>query len=269
MTSSARERQEQILAEIYQKRHVSARDLAARMAVSEATVRRDLKALAETGKVDLVHGGATLPRMGDFGLQTPHMEAKRQIGRLAADLVADGDQIFLDSGTTCFAMAAFLKRKRGLSVIINSARLAVELVMPGTSVIMLGGRYRPERMDTVGPMAMGSLDQLRGYAAFVGADGLGRDFGPTASDIESAELYRLAIRHAREATLLVDRSKFASPSLYKIVDWTAIARIVTDQSPDPEWMEFLEAKGIKVLWPGGVPTGDRHGPVPGAGVPGR
>ncbi len=261
MTHTARERQEQILAEVFEKRHVSARGLAAQMAVSEATVRRDLKALADTGKVELVHGGATLPRAGDSSFLTReqrNVEAKRIIGRLAADLVRDGDQIFLDPGTTCFAMAASLKRRRGLSIIINSVRLAPELMLSGVSVIMLGGQYRPDRMDMVGPLAASSLDQLRGYSAFVGADGLSQDFGPTADDIESANLYRLAIRHAREATLLVDHTKFSNPSLYKIVDWGAIPRIVTDQRPEPAWMRFLEAHRIKLVCPENSPSEEQH-----------
>jgi len=267
VTQTGRQRQERILAEIFEKRHVSAKGLASQMSVSEATIRRDLKALAETGRIDLVHGGATLPRAGDSSFlsrEQRNVEAKRIIGRLAADLVRDGDQIFLDPGTTCFAMSAFLKRKRGLSIIINSVRLAPELMMSGVSVIMLGGQYRPDRMDTVGPMAASSLDQLRGYSAFVGADGLSQDFGPTADDIESANLYRLAIRHAREATLLVDHSKFSSPSLYKIVDWGAIPRIVTDQPPDPEWMEFLEAHRIKVICPDGNTADEQQGTDPRA-----
>lgn len=259
MSLGAKRRQEEILAELMVRRHVSARDLAMQMSVSEATVRRDLRALAELGKLKLVHGGATLARDGDSSFlirEAKNIEAKRTIGRLAAGLVQDGDQIYLDSGTTCFAMAAFLKGRRGISVILNSVRLAPELDVPGTDVIMLGGKYRPDRMDTVGPLAAASLDQLRGYTAFVGADGLSQDFGPTASDIESADLHRLAIRHAREVNLLVDRTKFSSPSLYKIVDWGAISRIITDQAPSPEWMGFLEGRKIKVLFP--------HGEGPGA-----
>ena len=129
-------------------------------------------------------------------------------------------------------MVPFLKRKRGLSIIVNSARLALELDAPGMSVILLGGQYRPDRMDTVGPLAIATLDQLRGYLCFIGADGLDMDFGPAAADIESADLNRLAVRNARETVLLVDHTKFAAPSLFKIVDWEPISRVVTDQPPD-------------------------------------
>jgi DeoR/GlpR family transcriptional regulator of sugar metabolism len=246
------QRRERILSAVYEKRHVTARDLAADLDVSEATVRRDLKALADGGLLELVYGGATLRRPADqsfHGRVTRNLEAKRTIARLAAEMIGDGEQIFLDSGTTCFEMAGCIKRKRGLSVVVNSARLALELDAPGVSVILLGGQYRPDRMDSVGPLAISTLDQLRGYICFIGADGLSMDFGLAAADIESAHLYRRAVHNARQTVLLVDHTKFQSPSLFKIVDWHEIQRIVTDQAPTAEWNEFLSSRGIAVTYP--------------------
>lgn len=252
LSKTSQHRRERILTEVLEKRHVNARDLAVRMEVSEATVRRDLKSMAESGEIEVVYGGATLRRSSDYSFRSKGMrniEAKRIIGSLAADLVADDEQIFIDSGTTCFEMTPFLKRRRGLSIIVNSARLALDLDAPGLSVILLGGQYRPDRMDTIGPLATSTLDQLRGYVCFIGADGLGMDFGPAASDIESANLYRLAVRHARQTVLLVDHTKFLSPSLFKIVDWAPIRKLVTDQPPSAEWMNFLHSRGIEVFHP--------------------
>jgi DeoR/GlpR family transcriptional regulator of sugar metabolism len=187
--NSFRQRREKILAAILEKRHVSARDLAVDVSASEATVRRDLRAMAAEGEVELVYGGATLRRPSDYSFRSKgqrNVEAKRVIGRLAVDLVGEDEQIFLDSGTTCFEMLPFLKARRRLSIICSSARLALEMDTPGISVILLGGQYRPDRMDTVGSLATGTLDQLRGYLCFIGADGLDQSFGPAAADLESA-----------------------------------------------------------------------------------
>jgi len=251
--NSFRQRREKILAAIFEKRHVSARDLAASLPASEATVRRDLKAMAADGEIELVYGGATLRRPSDYSFRSKgerNVEAKRIIGRLAADLVQENEQIFLDSGTTCFEMLPFLKTRRGLSIICSSARLALELDTPGVSVILLGGQYRPDRMDTVGVLASATIDQLRGYLCFIGADGLDREFGPAAADLESADLNRRAVRNARQTVLLVDHTKFAAASLCKVVDWKLVSRIVTDRAPSPEWMDFLTAQGIQVDYPG-------------------
>ena len=254
MSLTSKQRRDQILAEILSHGHIAVKKLAQALAVSDATVRRDLRSLADEGQLELTYGGATLPRASDFSFRSKavrNVEAKRLIGRLASDLVSDNEHIFLDSGTTCFAMCPNLKQRHGLQVVVNSARLATEL---GThseiSVIMIGGHYRPERMDSVGPLATATIEQLRGYVAFIGADGLSMDFGVTASDIDSAHLYRQAIRNARETILLVDHSKFLSPSLFKICEFEDISRIVTDQRPLPEWFDFLNGRGIEVVYPG-------------------
>ncbi len=258
LSKTSQLRRERILTEVLERRHVNARDLAAQMEVSEATVRRDLKVMAEMGQIEVVYGGATLHRSSDYSFRSKGMRnigAKRIIGALAAELVGDDENIFLDSGTTCFEMTPFLKGRRGLSIIVNSARLALDLDAPRLSVILLGGRYRPDRMDTIGPLATSTLDQLRGYVCFIGADGLGMDFGAAASDIESANLYRLAVSHARETVLLVDHTKFQGQSLFKIVDWDPIRKLVTDQLPSPEWMEFLRSRNIEVFYPQPKPAG--------------
>jgi len=255
MTSSARQRRDDILSQAFERGSVVVKDLAEEFGVSEATVRRDLHALAEGGQLVLTYGGAALPRGGDFSFRSKsrrNVDAKDIIGRMAAELVRDGERLFLDSGTTCLATAQYLRAKKGLSVILNSVRLARELETPGLSVIMLGGKYRPERMDTVGPMATAALEQLRGYVALIGADGLGMDFGLTAGDIDSAALYRLAVRNARESILLADASKFAEPSLYKIVEWDAISRVVTEAPPPPHWQAFLAERTIEVICPAPV-----------------
>ncbi len=252
MSTAAQQRRQQILNEIFSRRNVSVVDLASVLGASEATIRRDLKALADEGQIDLVYGGATIRRDSDFSFrskQQRNIEAKRTIGQLAANLVRENDQVFLDSGTTCFEMVPFLKRKRGLSVIANSARLTLELESPNINVIMIGGQYRPDRMDCVGPLAATQLDQLRGYLCFIGADGLSQDFGPAASDLESAHLNRIAVLGSRETILVADQTKFASPSLFKIVDWDRISRVVTECEPSDDWRSFFEARGITLVTP--------------------
>jgi len=253
MSLTSKQRCDQILSLLVEQGHVEVKTLAKGMAVSEATIRRDLRALADSRQVELVYGGATVPRASDFSFRSKasrNVEAKRIIGRLAATLVMEDEQIFMDSGTTCFEMCQFLRRRRGLHVIVNSTRLAVELGSAGeASVILIGGHYRPERMDSVGPLATATMEQLRGYLALIGADGLSMDFGVTASDIDSAHLYRQVIRNARETILLVDHSKFLSPSLFKICEFDEISRIITDQRPRTEWLDFLNAQGIELFYP--------------------
>ena len=262
MTVSQQERRDSILSQVYQHGHVEVARLARRLEVSEATVRRDLRSLAQEGRIELTHGGGSVSRSPDYAFMSKaarNMAAKQVIGQLASALIEDGQQIFLDSGTSCFQMAPFLRPKKALSVIVNSIRTAQELFGNGVNVLLLGGQYRPDRMDAVGPMGAASLENLRGYRAFVGTDGVGMDFGPGAIDIESANIFGLAVKNARDAILLADASKFGSPALFRICDWKYISTVVTNVELSGEWMEFFDTENINVVYPADPPEGAADG----------
>ena len=127
--------------------------------------------------------------------------------------------------------------------------LALELNAPGVHLFLIGGEYRPDRMDSVGPLAVSTLNQVRGYTAFIGADGLSTDFGPSASDLASADLHRQVVANALTTVLLVDHSKFASASLFQIVDWSQISKVVTDREPEDVWKQFFTDRNITVIFP--------------------
>jgi DeoR/GlpR family transcriptional regulator of sugar metabolism len=255
MSQATVSRRQQIMSQLLERKQVTVKSLAAAMGVSDATVRRDLKVLADEQGLRLVHGGAALPRERDFSFQARQLlatEQKRTIGRLAAELIHDGDRVFFDSGTTCSELAPYVRRLHDITVLANSARLALELDAAGVQLFLIGGEYRPDRMDTIGPMAVSTLNQVRGYVAYIGADGLSMDFGPSASDLASAHLHRQVVQNASATVLLVDHSKFGSPSLFQIVDWSSIGTVVTDREPTREWCEFFRDRQITVVFPGSI-----------------
>jgi DeoR family transcriptional regulator, glycerol-3-phosphate regulon repressor len=89
MGTSVRKRREKVLAEIMQSGHATVHGLANMLAVSEPTVRRDLRALAASEEIKLVYGGATLPRTYDPSFRARlilNAEARKVIGRLARPL---------------------------------------------------------------------------------------------------------------------------------------------------------------------------------------
>lgn len=252
MSQAAVERRKQIMTQLLDRKQVTVKELAAEMDVSDATVRRDLKTLANEQGLRLFHGGATLPRERDFSFQARErrsVEEKKVIGRLASELVRDGDHVFLDSGTTCSQLLPYIKRLHEVTILTNSARLALELNSPGIQLFLIGGEYRPDRMDSVGPLAIRSLNQVRGYTAFIGSDGLSTDFGPSASDLASANLHREVIANAVATVLLADHSKFGSASLFQIVEWSRISAVVTDQEPDGAWKQFFADTNINLIYP--------------------
>ena len=106
----AAQRRQRLLALLRHHGALGTRELAERLEVSEATVRRDLALLARRGLLRREHGGALLPEA-----EPPYAEklqrnqrAKEAIAQRAAALVPDGATVVLDSGTTALALARLL-----------------------------------------------------------------------------------------------------------------------------------------------------------------
>lgn len=102
-------------------------------------------------------------------------------------------------------------------------------------------------MDTVGPIAIETLEHFHGYRTFLGSDGVSMDFGLTSVDIESAHINKLAAKNAKDCILLADSSKLDNPKLLKIMNFETLSLVITEKPP-PEWMIFFYARGINVLY---------------------
>jgi len=113
-------------------------------------VRRDLRVLAESGQVELVYGGATLRRPVDYSFRSKELATSKPSapsGGWPPTWLATNEQIFLDSGTTCFEMIPYLKSRGGFHH--RSARRGWHWkVIAGHLDHPAGGQYRPDRMDT-------------------------------------------------------------------------------------------------------------------------
>lgn len=252
MRASISQRRDKILSYIAAAGHVSVHDLASVLGFSESTLRRDLRSLAREHSITLTHGGATLVRQFDpsfRGRWALNIEAKKIVGQLAASMVRDGETIFVDGSTTCFQMIPHLKTKCDLTVVTHSARIALEFDVGAVGVILIGGTYRPGILDCVGPMAVRAIDSMRGYTAFLGADGLGMDFGVSAFDPECAHISAAVASNAKRTVVVVDHTKFYHNALHRMADFDEISCIVTDRRPTAEWERFLESRGIQLAVP--------------------
>jgi DeoR family fructose operon transcriptional repressor len=248
------ERFEKILDSLRASQRATVKELADTLKTTEITIRRDLKELDKKGLVKRVYGGALVTDNDplNFSIErkmTRNIEAKRRIGKKAAELIEDGDLIFLDPGTTCWEIVPYLATKKRLNIIINSSRLATAFRNEQNhNIIYIGGEYRPFRMDIVGDLAGATIEKLRGYKAFAGADGIDIELGLSANDITSASIARKMFQNAREITFLGDSSKFDHPSLCKIADINVLDYIITDKPVSEKWEEAAKKHNITILY---------------------
>lgn len=227
----------QILGLITQHGTISVADLARALAVSEETVRRDAKMLEERGDILKLHGSLALPhQVGEAPFERrmrENAEAKRAIARRAVQLVADGDSLIIDTGTTTSIFAQELRARRGLTVVTNSSDIARTLAtVNGNTVYMAGGELKADNGAAFGPTAVEFISRFKVRHTFISIAALHAVDGPMDMAFEEAEIGRMALARGENKVILTDASKFGQSALVRVCDFTDINRIVTDGAPD-------------------------------------
>ena len=245
----AEERFAKILDLLAEKRSATVQELCEALNASESTVRRDLTELDRLGKLNKVHGGATLPD-SQFLADELTMDAKqalaiaekRDIARAAAMLILPQDFIYIDAGTTTLALVQALSGSAlEAHYVTNGIAHARLLVQKGCKVFVPGGMLRPNTEAIVGAAAVASLQAYNFNKAFLGANGVDLQAGFTTPDPEEAAVKATAVRHARESWFLVDSTKFARVYPAVITELQGGA-ILTDRCPAPQYAKVTLVK---------------------------
>ncbi len=245
----AEERLAKILDLLTEKRSATVQELCEALNASESTVRRDLTELDRLGKLNKVHGGATLPD-SQFLADELTMDAKqalavaekRDIARAAAMLIRPQDFIYIDAGTTTLALVQALSGSAlEAHYVTNGIAHARLLVQKGCKVFVPGGMLRPNTEAIVGAAAVASLQAYNFTKAFLGANGVDLQAGFTTPDPEEAAVKATAVRHARESWFLVDSTKFARVYPAVITELQGGA-ILTDRCPAPQYAKVTLVK---------------------------
>lgn len=247
------ERQPLIEAIIRREGEVSVEMLAARFDVSSETIRRDLGSLAELGRVQKVHGGARRVRLaqepGHDARETTAAAAKAAIGGRLAGVVAPGETLFIDTGSTTLAAAATLAAIPDLTIITNSCRLAdrIARAATGTVIHLLGGRYGADNAQTTGTAVIDQLQAFRADRAILTVTAIDPDQGAMDASLDEAQIARAMIRNARRVTVLADAAKFGRQAAHVVCAAADIDQIISDGQLDNAHRDALRDRGVE-LW---------------------
>jgi len=229
----------------------SVAELAALTGASEMTIRRDLDSMADQGVLERYRGGARgLLLRGQeppFALRAQEgLEAKRRIAAEVSTLIADGESVVLDSGTTCLEVARALRDRR-LTVMPLSLHAANELTgAPQLTLLLPGGQPRPGELALTGPLTEASLAALRFDTAVIGCCGLTAADGLTTYDLADAAVKRAAIASSRRVIAVADAAKLTRGALAVVAPATALNCVVTDQDAPEGPVRELTASGVTV-----------------------
>jgi DeoR/GlpR family transcriptional regulator of sugar metabolism len=245
------ERQQYILAALHREGKVVASELSAALDVSEDTIRRDLRKLAEAGLLQRVHGGAlpSSPATASYAVrQTQAASAKAAIARAAVQLVQDGQVIILDGGTTTLQVAQHLPADLRATVVTNSPPIALALAThPTIEVIVIGGRLYKTSPATIGAVALEMVRMTRADLCMLGICSLHPEVGITVPDLEEAYVKRAIIASAAEVVALASMEKLGTAATYTVGPLTDLTHLVTEPGVPDDLLEPYRRLGITIV----------------------
>jgi DeoR/GlpR family transcriptional regulator of sugar metabolism len=244
-----------IIMEIVQNdKRVLVVDLSKKFEVTEETIRRDLEKLENQGFLKRSYGGAVLKENTNIDIplnirESSNIKGKEAIGRRIAELIDDGDSIFLDSSSTAFYVAKNIKEKKRLTIITNSVKIILELSgIKDSEIISTGGMLRANSLSLVGHLAENVIQGYNVDKAIISCKGIDKVKGITDSNDMEAEIKRAMMASADKVFLVADHGKFGKISFTKIAGLDKVNSIVTDEKLPEEWEEKIESTEIQLYY---------------------
>ncbi|MBN6054294.1 DeoR/GlpR transcriptional regulator, partial [Nonomuraea sp. RK-328] len=250
-------RRERMLGLLMEQEFARVAELAEAFGVSTVTVRADLDALEEQGRVRRVRGGAVAagspPRVEpsfELSLGTAAVE-KALIAKAAARLVASGESVLMGAGTTTAYVARELVARADLTevtVFTNGLRTALELepALPRFAVVVTGGSLRRQQHSLVDPLATRVLDGIRADLVFLGCGGVHPEAGVTNVNLPDAEMKQRMLRAAGRCVVVADSSKLGRVEMAPVCPLSEVDLLITGESADPAVVAVLRERGLKV-----------------------
>ena len=247
------ERQKQILFLLSRQGRLSVTEIVEQFSISEATARRDLESLASQGKAQRVHGGVIAveqapPELPILQREGEQADEKSLIGKAAAELIVDGETIFLGSGTTVLESAKYLRERKNLTVITNSLPVLNALVgIKEITVVSLGGQLRESELSFIGHITEQALAEVRVDKVIMGARGLSLEHGLTNDYLQETLTDRAILKIGREVILIADHSKVNRVATAMLAPLSSMNTFVTDSQSDKKFIQALIKQNIKIV----------------------
>ncbi|MEZ4826616.1 MAG: DeoR/GlpR family DNA-binding transcription regulator [Bacteroidia bacterium] len=245
------ERHTFILEALRTKNKVLTFELSEVLAVSEDTIRRDLKELADQGQIKKVHGGAVSPSLNPYHYKDREVyahEEKILIAEKARHLIRNQQVVFMDGGTTNLELARRLPAELNATIITNSIPIASVLAdHPGIELVVLGGKVLRSAQVTIGPEVIDAISGIRADLCILGTRSIHHQMGISEIDWDETKVKRAMLSHATEIICLVIPDKLGTVQPYIIGETRQISTLVTtSDKKDPSLIPFLEM-GIEIL----------------------
>lgn len=231
------ERQKKIIELLMVKKVLKMTELTEELNISVDTLRRDINLLAKQGKIEKIYGGVKLlqPNFGESTINermVSHLQEKQSIAKTCSGLINDGDCIYIDSGSTTFQIAKYIKNKKNLTVVTNSVPVITELMNSDVELIIIGGKVRKNEQSIVTFEYLFNFSELNIQKAFICTSGITLEKGISDYNLEEALTRKKIIELSKKIYIAADSTKFGKDVTIGIASLDKIDTIITDQNLD-------------------------------------
>lgn len=218
--------------------------------VSQVTIRKDLIALEQSGMLVREHGYATLNNSDDINKRLAfHFEQKMQIVKRAAQLVEDGETIFIESGSCCALLAVEIAQtKKDVTIVTNSAFIADYVrKIENVQIVLLGGNYQKESQVMVGPMTAQCAQAYFADKLFIGTDGFSIRTGFTGNDYMRSVAVQDMAEQVEKVIVVTDSSKFYQKGNVSLIATNRIHMLITNSDIPAEQEQYLLEQKVEII----------------------
>lgn len=245
------ERHQRILDALAASGRVVAGELHDALGVSEYTIRRDLDALAEAGRLQRVHGGALArsPVAATYeGRREQGVAGKREVARAAAALLHRGEVAILDGGSTALALAHAIGPDHRGTFVTHSPPVAEALAgHRGIEVVIVGGTLDPRAMVATGAQTVEAYRRIAADVCFLGIWALHAEHGMSEAYPEEAQVRSVLLERADRVVGLATAQKLGTVAPFAIGPAKALTHLATERDVAAERLAPFERLGIHIV----------------------
>ena len=230
-------RRDKILDYISTNESINTNELAEKLNISPLTLRRDLQSLDDEGLIVRYYGGAKLATDIDIDSKSDSEEntidlmynqKKHIIAKYAADLIDDGDTIFINSSSTALLILQYLDNKR-VYVVTNNGKALQSSIGPNIELVLTGGQVYERKQSLVGEFATYILSKITADKCFLGVSGIASDSGISTSVLQETLInHEMINRCSGPVYILADSSKVGKHTNFSSGDINEISHLITD-----------------------------------------
>lgn len=226
--------------------------LCQKFAVSKNTIRRDIAELEKRGVIKKVYGGIMRAQNNVpepfSSREIKNKSKKKDISRMAAELIEDNDIIYIDSGTTTMHIMPYLAEKKNLTILTANVYVVNEaLKYPQMNVICTGGTLYHPSDAFVGAGVLRFLREYNIAKALLASTGISIENGATNASPLEGDIKKYLMANSQVKMLLVDSTKIDKVSLVTFAQLKDFDYVITDKMLNEEYQAYFAKNDVKLI----------------------